>query len=161
MWHPHTRPAASGFTLIELLVVVAIIGMLASVILASLNNARGKARDARRQADIRNIQTALELYFNDHNAYPACTLPSNDLTGSKATMTCLSAALAPTYMASVPNDPNYPNASYTYDNWCLVPSGGGTQYYRLWASAENSQRTNPFSVWGSTIFGQTTCPQPT
>ena len=51
-----------GFTLIELLVVIAIIGILASVVLASLNSARKKSRDARRVADIKQIQLALELY---------------------------------------------------------------------------------------------------
>ena len=60
-----------GFTLIELLVVIAIIGVLASTVLASLNSARAKSRDARRITDLRQIQTALEFYYDTNNAYPA------------------------------------------------------------------------------------------
>ena len=53
-----------GFTLIELLVVIAIIGLLSSVVLASLNGARAKARDAQRISDIRQINTAVQLYIS-------------------------------------------------------------------------------------------------
>ena len=48
----------NGFTLIELLVVVSIIGVLATVVLSSLSDARARSRDARRKADLKNIQSA-------------------------------------------------------------------------------------------------------
>lgn len=89
------KSTKKGFTLIELLVVIAIIGILSSVVLASLNTARQKSRDAKRVADIKQIQVALELYFDDNRAYPATT-----------------ASLAPTYIPAVPVDPL--GVAYTY-----------------------------------------------
>jgi len=59
-----------GFTLIELLVVIAIIGLLSSVVLASLRTARVKARDAKRLSDMRQMQIALELYYDSFGRYP-------------------------------------------------------------------------------------------
>lgn len=61
--------SARGFTLIELLVVIAIIGVLSSVVLASLNTARERARDATRLQDLREIRTALELYYAKCGTY--------------------------------------------------------------------------------------------
>jgi len=59
-----------GFTLIELLVVIAIIGLLSTLSVLALNNARQKSRDAKRVADVKQLQTALELYYNDAYGYP-------------------------------------------------------------------------------------------
>ena len=58
-----------GFTLIELLVVIAIIGVLASMVLVSMNGSRGKARDARRLSDFREIGAAEEVVMNDSASY--------------------------------------------------------------------------------------------
>jgi prepilin-type N-terminal cleavage/methylation domain-containing protein len=54
-----------GFTLIELLVVIAIIGLLATIAIISLNSARRNSRDTRRISDMKQLQTAMEMYFND------------------------------------------------------------------------------------------------
>ncbi len=62
-----------SFTLVELLVVVAIISILAAGLLVGLGTARKKARDARRLADLRNVQSALEAYYAQNNEYPAAT----------------------------------------------------------------------------------------
>ncbi len=63
-----------GFTLIELLVVVAIIGVLASMVMSNLNEARERARDTSRLAMTKNIEKALEMYYLDNGGYPPCRL---------------------------------------------------------------------------------------
>lgn len=62
-----------GFTLIELLVVIAIIGLLSSVVLASLNGARVRARDAQRLSDLRQIDNAIQLYIDANGHAPFLT----------------------------------------------------------------------------------------
>ena len=64
--------AQKGFTLIELMVVIAIIGLLSSVVLASLTSARAGARDAQRQEEAIQMRNALALYQLDNNGFPAC-----------------------------------------------------------------------------------------
>lgn len=97
-----------GFTLIELLVVIAIIGVLSSVALASLNQARIKARDASRISQLTEIRKALELYYLDRGYYPAsdCGWDCNGYrySYSASSWNALRADLAP-YMPSVPVDP--------------------------------------------------------
>lgn len=94
-----------GFTLIELLVVVAIIGILTSMALVALSDARQRARDARRVSDIRQIMTALELYYLDYSRYP--TTASQALTDKTLTAWGFTAkpGSGTVYMADVPNNP--------------------------------------------------------
>ena len=96
-----------GFTLIELLVVIAIIGILSSVVLASLNSARQKGRDARRISDIKQLQLALELFYDANQSYPTTTagLIATNLTG-------LSSA---GYIAALPADPGGVSNGYNYE----------------------------------------------
>jgi prepilin-type N-terminal cleavage/methylation domain-containing protein len=58
-----------GFTLIELLVVIAIIGIMASVVLSAFGDVRQSARDVVRRADLKAIQFAMELYYQDYGTY--------------------------------------------------------------------------------------------
>ncbi len=114
-----------GFTLIELLVVIAIIGLLSTLAVVALSTARTKARDAKRMSDLRQIQTSLELYFTDNNAYPIKAASTTLGTGS---MGCLDSGgfkalggCTNPYMAQIPSDPNV-SSTYQY------LSANGTTY---------------------------------
>ena len=98
-----------GFTLIELLVVIAIIGILSSVVLASLNSARTKARDANRISDIKQLQLALEMYYDDNGSYPDAISVANLVT--------------PGYISTLPTDPS-DGGAYPYDQ-----VSSGASYY--------------------------------
>lgn len=116
----------AGFTLIELLVVIAIIGILASVVLASLNTGRQKARDAKRAADLRGIQTTMVLYSDSATTgganYPApdtgagvdCVIVASclpDKAGAADT-----AKLAKFYPSGLPKNPNGDDYLYFGDS---------------------------------------------
>lgn len=103
-----------GFTLIELLVVIAIIGILSSVVLASLNSARQKGRDAKRVSDISQIKLALELYFDSNRSYPTAT-----------------SSLVPSYIPVWPASPLAGDGGYGY-------TASGTTGYILSAEIEDT-----------------------
>jgi prepilin-type N-terminal cleavage/methylation domain-containing protein len=65
------KKLSAGFTLIELLVVIAIIGVLVALLLANMVGIRGRAADAKIKNDLNQLKTALRLYYNDYQAYPA------------------------------------------------------------------------------------------
>lgn len=120
-----------GFTLIELLVVIAIIALLSTLSVVALNSARVKARDARRVSDIKQIRTALEMYFDAKLEYPA----SKAELGS-GTARCLSATNAfntscagTIFMQNVPKDPQSPTKKYKYDKGSGTTPTYTIEYY--------------------------------
>lgn len=108
----------SGFTLIELLVVISIIGLLSSVVLASLSTARIRARDAKRMSDIHQIQLALTLYYDTNNSYPSSGKTSWVSSADPEWASAFGAALQP-YLNPMPVDPINNSASpwYTTGNY--------------------------------------------
>ena len=71
------KTALKGFTLIELLVVISIIAVISTLLLANLNAARERGRDTQRKADLRNIQTALRIFYNDYGGFPSSGTGAN------------------------------------------------------------------------------------
>lgn len=124
---------SKGFTLIELLVVIAIIGILATIVLVSLNSARQKARDVRRIADLRQVALGLEMYYDDNAGYVGVTGCSNANWNTMAT-----AIQNGGYMTVVPNDPTDAGSNiYMYG----ADSATNAQTYTLRAFLENTNNS--------------------
>ncbi len=104
-----------GFSLIELLVVITIIAVLVGVALPNFLGARQRARDAKKKAELRELKSALRLYYNDFNSYPSGT--GLYINGCGATGTSQCARTGPfqagpvggetVYMKNLPADYNY------------------------------------------------------
>ncbi|OGH09980.1 MAG: hypothetical protein A2152_03440 [Candidatus Levybacteria bacterium RBG_16_35_6] len=113
-----------GFTLIELLIVIVIIGILATFLMSNFVGVRQRARDAQRKADLRQIQSALELYRADQDSYP--TSVGDGACGGSFSEGSNS------YMGKIPCDPLTGNAY-----WYSLNSG----LYTLQACLENLNDT--------------------
>ena len=136
MFKIHKNKFKQGFTLIELLVVVAIISLLSSIVFASLNSARAKARDAVRAQDMQTIYTMLVQYSLQYNGIPTPnTYGVNDYGGWDyssqpiGTPTFLSFLITGGITPRVPFDPtnNMPGddtpGTYAYKYYCYPGQG--------------------------------------
>jgi len=135
------RKYLTGFTLIELLVVIAIIGLLASIVMVSVNSARAKARDAKRIGDLKNLMLALEMYYDAHDDYPVSSIVGN-CDGSTAFNTALAALVSEKFLTTLPADPKgtWPYC-YFYEKpaaYSHCPGAAGKNYLIIFSTEKNT-----------------------
>ncbi|MFZ1721173.1 MAG: prepilin-type N-terminal cleavage/methylation domain-containing protein [Microgenomates group bacterium] len=147
-----------GFTLIEILVVIVIIGILASLGVGSFMSSQEKSRDARRKSDLRNISTALELYYNDHKEYPTSST-GGEIQGCSGGSACSWGSgfvdgNGTVYMVELPEDPSEVDYYYT-----ATPDE-----YQIYARLENTldgavpkNASDDPQVYSGTQCGSTIC----
>lgn len=117
-----------GFTLIELLVVIAIISILVTIALVSFRSSQARGRDAERKSDLKQISSALELYYSDYEKYPS---PGAIVWGAEFTDG------KTIYFKALPKDPST-GLNYYY----RVVTNSNNQKYQLYAHLENGQDIN-------------------
>ena len=139
-----------GFTLIELLVVIAIIGLLASIVLVSLGPAREKARDAKRQSDIRQINLAMEMCYDDSGCNTGALNGGAEkyfaISNATDTVTAIGNYM-PT--GAVPKDPS--GVSYGY-GW--TANASPYQYYCVFTLLEFPATTTWFCASNKGVFSK-------
>lgn len=113
-----------GFTLIELLIVIAIIAILAILALVALTSAQERSRDTKRIADMKQLEIAMELYWNETANYP-------EVKPGETTWTSLGTVIQ-NYLSTMPNDPQN-GKEYAY----LVNPENMDQFY-VAATLENA-----------------------
>ena len=156
------KKISAGFTLIELLIVMAILAILATVGLAFFTSAQARGRDTKRKSSLKQISTALELYYSDYETYPGtsngkilgCPSAGGSVhTCDWGTMGSTSAFTdnVTVYMKIVPADPSGYNYYYR-----TVIVDTANQGFQLYAHLENSQ--DPSCLAGSN--GSPNCTSP-
>ncbi|NTU72950.1 type II secretion system protein [Candidatus Roizmanbacteria bacterium] len=122
---------SDGFTLIELMIAIAIMGVLSALVSGQFVTSLIKGRDTQRKEDLHQIQTALEMYYEDNKVYPTSLPWTREFCASDPCQTGNKK-----YMLKIPNDPiNKSNTSIKYN---YVSNGAE---YQLYTCLENNQIT--------------------
>lgn len=146
-----------GFTLIELLAVIAIIGLLASIVLASITTARIKSHDAKRIADLGQLSLALELYFDVNQSYPSTT--PTGYSGAGATVQFLTALnfLPPLQLPPTGSEQTYLYHGVNSGGECILLADGICTSYVIGSTLERSDNvvltTDADQTVGTVFYG--------
>ena len=131
-----------GFTLIELLVVITIIGIIFSIVLVYLNNARGKGNDTKVRSQLNSARSSAEIFYNSSNSYNGT---AGNISGPCDTVNSMFTDTI-SGMVKFTSQSNYPNGATltcystasAYAISALLPGAGGTNSWCV-DSLNNSQ----------------------
>lgn len=138
------RGARAGFTLLELMIVMVILGVLAALISGNFITSLKKGRDAERKQALHQIQTAVELYYEDKHVYPDTISFGGSLCGTDCS--------EKQYMVKIPVDPqNGANQGYSY---CV---SAAKDSYQLYARLENTNDPQIMTVNPNGTCTPSTC----
>jgi prepilin-type N-terminal cleavage/methylation domain-containing protein len=129
-----------GFSLTELMVVMSIVGTVATLSSASMDDILPMARDAQRKANVKQVQTALNLYYNDHEQYPV-SVTTEPTAEDWQSMKDILEAIDETYVPEMPHDP-LDTDPYVFKYW----SDG--QKFKITYETEDPLDESPQVAWG-------------
>lgn len=143
-----------GFTLIELLIVIAIIAVLATLALVSLTAAQQRSRDTKRVADMKSMQTAMELFYSENASYPGLNSSNTNDTDNIANSWSDLSDIMRSYISALPVPPT--NDASTGDVYMYAVENTALDSYILRGSLEDNEHIALDQDPNDTDFGGTT-----
>lgn len=138
------RKLKKAFTLVELMVVITVIAILMTIAIVSFTRIQKQARDTKRKADIRTLQTALQAYYTENQTYPISTTEASAFDA-------LTSSLTPNYISNIPRGPGG-TANLAYPDYTYVSSTNGFTY-AVCASLETATGSGALWVVNTTNAG--------